>query len=88
MDELTWPSSQDSARFSFTLPHEPYSFTGRLIALTWALEAVLLPSDNTSERYEFDLTPDGQKITLNAVEKPLTAKKNNRWFRINHNKGE
>ena len=42
IDELTWPvsptaPSQGSEKFAFTLPNEPYSFSGQIISLTWAL---------------------------------------------------
>ena len=64
------------------LPQEPYSFTGTLIALSWALEAVALPNEENSERYTFELTPDGQAITLTPVTHLVTAKKKNRLLKF------
>lgn len=78
--ELKWPAAQGQADFSLVLPHEPYSFSGTLIALKWALEAVFLPTEDSSEKYEFNLTPDGQPITLTSVETPVTGKKKKRFF--------
>jgi hypothetical protein len=37
------PSSDDSHAFRFVLPDRPWSFQGRLAALCWMLEAVVLP---------------------------------------------
>ena len=82
VDELTWPISdtllQGSEKFTFTLPLEPYSFSGKLVSLTWALEAVALP-DETSARKEFTLTPNGQEIVLKQVDNPKTNKKPTKW---------
>ncbi len=80
--ELKWPASQGQADFSIVLPHDPYSFTGTLIALKWSLEAVFLPTEESSEPYEFDLTPDGQPIILTTIKKPLTSKKKKFFSRI------
>ena len=71
--EQKWPSSQGQANFSIPLPQEPYSFSGTLIALSWALEAVFLPTEESSDRYEFDLTPDGKPITLSRVKSAITG---------------
>lgn len=78
--ELKWPASQQHADFSMTLPHEPYSFSGTLIALSWAIEAIFLPTEESSETYEFDLTPDGKPITLIPVERSMIRKKKSRFF--------
>ncbi|MBK1856220.1 hypothetical protein JO972_14720 [Verrucomicrobiaceae bacterium 5K15] len=86
IDELSWSTSQGSANFSFPLPHEPYSFAGSLIELTWALDAVFLPSEEASERFEFDLTPDGQKISLSPVQTAKTKEKKNKWFSVTNNR--
>jgi len=84
INELTWPVSTSNAsggseKFSFTLPNEPYSFSGQLISLSWAIEAVKLPEE-TSTRYEFTLTPNGREIVLNPVENPVTGGKKAKWF--------
>ena len=84
ISELEWPvspsnPSESSEKFSFTLPNEPYSFSGELVSLTWALEAVKLPEE-TSIRHEFTLTPNGQEIILNPVENSVTSGKKSKWF--------
>lgn len=35
------PQMSESRRFTFTLPNAPYSFSGTLISLKWALELIL-----------------------------------------------
>jgi hypothetical protein len=57
------PSQRDEEAFEFTLPDGPYSFSGKLISLIWALELIALPSEET-ERVEFILSPTGQEILL------------------------
>ncbi len=54
-----------SQAFEFHLPSEPYSFSGKLVSLIWAVEFQVLESDET-ERLEFVLSPSGQEIDLYA----------------------
>ena len=56
-------AAQDTRPFSFQLPPFPFSFEGRLMRLTWALEAVCTPGKITA-REEFTLAPDRKKIVL------------------------
>lgn len=48
-------------RVRFTLPEAPYSFSGQLISLIWAVELV---ADKTAARWEFVLAPEGREIAL------------------------
>ena len=57
----TAPAGEASARF--TLPAAPYSFSGKLISLTWAAELVAEPGARSS-RLELILSPTGQEIIL------------------------
>ncbi len=66
--EQAWPAEQIKGQFQFTLPRQPYSFSGRLIALTWGLEAVSASGKETS-LYEITLTPTGEPIILDAIDK-------------------
>lgn len=60
IDELRqsweWP-------FSFTLPDAPYSFSGKLITLSWAVELVT-DSPNESALQEFTMSPSGHEVEL------------------------
>jgi hypothetical protein len=49
--------------FSFVLPDAPYSFSGKLISLLWAVEAVVHPGDEAGI-VEIVMSPDGGEIVL------------------------
>jgi len=49
--------------FRFVLPEEPYSFSGKLVSLTWALEAVAQPGDRSARR-ELVVAPGGREVVL------------------------
>jgi hypothetical protein len=55
------PGARGEHRVRFTLPEAPYSFSGRLISLVWAVELV---ADTTAARWEFVLAPDGREVLL------------------------
>ena len=59
------PQREDQREFTLTLPREPYSFSGTLIALRWALELMLEPGGFV-ERLEFVLSPTGQPVVLGS----------------------
>ena len=60
-----FPSAGTSGRrsFRFVLPEEPYSFSGKLVSLIWALEAVVQPGDR-SQRLELVVGPQGREVVL------------------------
>ncbi|MBN2845751.1 MAG: hypothetical protein JXQ25_07190 [Deltaproteobacteria bacterium] len=61
------PQSKDSREFQINLPFEPYSFSGKLITLKWALE--LVPdSSSKAERYKFSLSQTGQPVKIGREE--------------------
>ena len=55
--------------FRFKLPASPYSFSGKLISLTWAIEAVMQPGER-SARAEVVIAPDGKEVRLDAAATP------------------
>ena len=57
------PRLQNSSNFAFVLPPGPYSFIGRKIGLSWAVEIVLLPSKRHAAAC-FNLGPVGQPVFL------------------------
>ena len=63
------PDSTGSRRMSFTLPEAPYSFSGHLISLVWALELVVKPSEQSC-RKEFTMAPGAAEVILRPVEQP------------------
>ena len=61
------PPSEDIKLFRFRLPPEPYSFSGKLITLTWAVEIVVKPSEDSAIA-EFTMAPGGREVALNPGE--------------------
>jgi hypothetical protein len=58
------PARQDRRDFRFTLPESPYSFSGKLVSLIWALELVL--STDETERLEIVISPSRTEIALQS----------------------
>ncbi|MDB6015772.1 MAG: hypothetical protein JWR19_261 [Pedosphaera sp.] len=67
------PASQEMRPFRFKLPDAPYSFSGTLISLIWALELVAEPSKAVA-RVEIVVAPDGQEVRLDSVPESETGK--------------
>ena len=57
------PGAQDRRTFRVRLPEGPYSFSGKLITLTWALEAVALPGEKAGNLF-LVVSPTGEEIRL------------------------
>ncbi len=61
------PQAGDTRDFSIVLPTAPYSFSGRLISLIWALELVL---GKEFERTEIVVAPEAREVELPRIEQP------------------
>ena len=59
------PQMNDDRNFSLTLPRQPYSFSGKLISLVWALELIVEPGSNV-QRQEFVMSASGAEVVLSA----------------------
>lgn len=59
------PGPHDRRTFRFSLPEAPYSFSGKLISLVWAVEAVATPGPEVA-RADFVMAPGGREILLHA----------------------
>lgn len=57
------PQAQDQRSFTLPLPREPYSCSGQLISVAWAVELILEPGGHV-ERHEFVLSPTQKEIVL------------------------
>lgn len=66
-------SAMGDAPFRFRLPEAPYSFSGTLVSLAWAVETVAFPSQK-SAHIEFVLSSTGQEILLPRIEQPTRKK--------------
>ena len=67
VDKITFdnPRQQGVRDFQFQLPDGPYSFSGRLISLVWALELVLGTTWGT-ERLEIIVSPTMSEVVLSG----------------------
>lgn len=57
------PQQEEARPFQFKLPESPYSFSGKLISLIWALELVVEPGQH-STRLELTVSPTGKEVLL------------------------
>jgi hypothetical protein len=57
------PQIEEAQPARFHLPEAPYSFSGKLVSLIWALELVAEPGSE-STRIELTVSPTGQEILL------------------------
>jgi hypothetical protein len=57
------PERGGDRSFRFRVPPEPYSFSGKLITLAWALELVVLPGGET-ERLDVLVGPQPVEVDL------------------------
>lgn len=51
---------------TLTLPWGPYSFSGKLISIIWAVELVVFP-DEDSVRQEFVMGPAGREVVVGTA---------------------
>jgi len=73
------PGAHGSKEFSFTLPEGPFSFSGKLISVIWAIELTCSPGSETTRR-EITVSPTGKEILLGSVAaqaRPLWGRKDN-----------
>lgn len=56
-------STQGQMSFNLTLPQGPYTFSGKLISVIWAVECVVKPT-NECAREELVFSPTGKEIIL------------------------
>lgn len=57
----------DSRPFRFRLPPFPYSYRGKLMSLSWVLEATAFPS-RRNVRKHFIMGPEGKEVVLPSAE--------------------
>jgi hypothetical protein len=60
---LARPEISGSRSFEFSVPRAPYSFSGSLITLSWALELVTLPAGET-DRFDLVIGPRPVEVRL------------------------
>lgn len=60
------PGAIGTLPFEFELPSGPYSFSGRLISLVWALELIALPGEFAVRR-EIVVAPQRREVVLHRT---------------------
>lgn len=60
------PGTHGSKEFSFPLPDGPFSVSGKLVSIVWALELTCSPGSETTRR-DITLSPTGKEIVLGSV---------------------
>lgn len=65
VDTIVFPNPQttDQRTFRFALPEGPLSFSGTLISIIWAIEAIVEPGGSV-ERREIVLSPSGREVVV------------------------
>jgi hypothetical protein len=67
------PARDGERAFVFKLPAAPYSFSGKLITLTWAVEASVTPGNETA-KVDLVMSPTGAELRLgHAASRPPAA---------------
>jgi len=63
------PGASGWVRFSFELPPGPYSFSGKLVSLGWAIELVA-PHEDLAGRAEIVVGPDRREVRIDGEPPP------------------
>jgi hypothetical protein len=61
------PQPEEARPFKFVAPCHPWSFSGRLVSLLWALEIVVEPGPD-SARFDLVISPTGGEVLLHKDE--------------------
>lgn len=59
------PQAGDTRPFSIRAPESPYSFSGKLISILWALELVVEPGDHC-ERTDITIGPSAREVVFDS----------------------
>jgi hypothetical protein len=59
------PAAGGEQPFGLKIPNGPYSFSGKLVSLLWALRLVVHPSEEQAQ-VNLTISPSGQEINLVA----------------------
>ena len=68
------PVPDDSQIFSLQLPDQPYSFSGKLISLQWAIEAIVEPGHHVQRR-TLIVSPTREEINLRTISTAAEAER-------------
>ncbi|MDD5597684.1 MAG: hypothetical protein PHV82_07050 [Victivallaceae bacterium] len=68
-EKIDMPMQNGRRSFEMELPMAPYSYSGRITSLKWAVEASV--SDEVKDVKEFSITPDNREIVLPEVKEQI-----------------
>ena len=68
--EYDSPPAVGVEKFTFASPPGPYTFSGKLISLIWALELETVKPDDAFRR-EITIAPGAQEILLSRISNPV-----------------
>ena len=60
---MAQPEVSGTRAFEFKIPRGPYSFSGKLITLAWAIELVVIPGGET-ERLDLKIGPQPVEVDI------------------------
>lgn len=66
------PAAEDRRTFQIRVPRGPFSFSGKLISLIWALEIVVHPTEECG-RTLISVSPTGEEILLYGQSVPRAS---------------
>jgi hypothetical protein len=68
------PKPEEFRPFRLRLPSGPYSFSGKLFSVAWALELLATPAKEVA-RVEFVMGPGGQQVQLETLPETESSKR-------------
>ena len=72
VEQVPSPAASGWTRFSLQLPAGPYSFSGRLVSLAWALE-VVAPHEEMAASAPIVVGPEGREVRIDGEPAPEPA---------------
>ena len=74
VEEVPAPAASGWLRFSFRLPPGPYSFSGQLVTLAWAVELVA-PAEGLAGRADLVVGPERREVRIDGEPPPSPIQK-------------
>jgi hypothetical protein len=74
-ETIKMPLKSDRQSFEIELPIAPYSYSGQITSLKWAIEASTL-QEKVKDVKEFSMTPGNKEIILPEVKEKIPGVKN------------
>ena len=66
IERIDQPGPHGAKDLAIRIPDRPYSFSGKLVSLSWHLEIVLVPSQ-VAQTFDIVVSPTGYEVSLGGV---------------------